>query len=336
MSDSSGEIDPEVTVTQTYKWIIEESCLTRKKNGKYLKSPEIRISDTIQCRIWLYPKGMNNKYKDYVSIYMNSVKGEFEAKFHFYILNAKNEMINSKTTSEHLIKENEAGWGFHNFIKHERLIEENMMKPSIGSRGRILTVACEVINRSSIEENLIFELEYLTRLKEFDNFEKLVDNDQFSDVVFTVDNKKLHAHKNILANRSEIFAAKFTTEVNKNSTTVIELKEIEYDVMKELLRYIYVGYVNDLEYIAMDLFVAADEYSIENLKKMCERQLTQHISAENVLEFLNFASDYDVPILKLQCLEFVKFNKKKVVKKSSSKLSVLNENIIDEVFRVFC
>ncbi|KAJ8675640.1 hypothetical protein QAD02_011426 [Eretmocerus hayati] len=283
-------------------------------NGEMIKSPVIEISDGIQCRIELYPKNIKKESKDYMSIYLETVEGYLMARERFYILNNKNEQVNSMLASDHMIKENSAGWGFYQFMKLERLNEENMMKDSTtGLIGITLTVGCEIISSWIVQKEPILELEYSASLEEFDNFEKLVDNKQFSDVVLTVKSKKLQAHKIILSNNSEFFAELFINDVNKNARTVIEIKDVSYDVMKEVLRYMYAGKVNDLDKMAKGLHVAADKYLIESLKEICQNHLAHQLSAENVLEYLNFASVRNAPDLKKQCLDFVKTNMKNVV-----------------------
>ncbi|KAJ8675662.1 hypothetical protein QAD02_011448 [Eretmocerus hayati] len=332
MSDTFGILDSGVIVS--YKWIIEESFLTGKKTGEMLKSPVIRINDSKHCQIWLYPRGLNEKYKDYVSIFLYSLKGRFKVRIRFYVLDNKNEIVSPRITKhKHLLGESKPRWGFFEFMKYERLSEENIMIPSSGSVGNTLTIICELINYVDDEES-IFESEYPTRLKEFDDFEKLIDNDEFSDVVLEMENKKLYAHKSILANKSQVFTAMFTHSMKEKEQDLVEIEDVSYDVMKELLRYIYSGKVNDLGKIAKDLFVAADKYLIENLKKVCENYLVHHTNAENVFEYLNFASVHNALALRQHCLEFIKFNVKKVGEKTNFKLSGLDKDTIDEVFQV--
>lgn len=55
---------------------------------------------------------------------------------------------------------------------------------------------------------------------------------------------------------------------------------------------------------------AADKYDVADLKDACQESLTQDINTKNVLERLQFAFLYDLPVLKVCCLEYlVKFGK---------------------------
>ena len=67
---------------------------------------------------------------------------------------------------------------------------------------------------------------------------------QFSDVNLNIRGREFPAHKNILAARSEVFAAMFQHPTKEKLSNQIEIEDIEPEVFQELLRFIYTGRVS--------------------------------------------------------------------------------------------
>jgi speckle-type POZ protein len=111
---------------------------------------------------------------------------------------------------------------------------------------------------------------------------------QFSDVNFKIGGREFPAHKNILAARSQYFAAMFEHPTKEQSTNQVNIEDIEPDVFEELLRFIYTGRVpsEKLETMAAALFITADKYLLEELKLKCENYLLHHMSPDNCVVLL--------------------------------------------------
>ena len=110
----------------------------------------------------------------------------------------------------------------------------------------------------------------------------LFNNMQFSDVILNIRGREFPAHKNILATRSEVFAAMFQHPTKEQLTNQIKIEDIEPDVFQELLRFIYTGRlsITSMETIATGLFIAADKYLLDELKMRCEKYLVLHMSPD--------------------------------------------------------
>ena len=121
------------------------------------------------------------------------------------------------------------------------------------------------------------------------HLEGLFDSMQFSDVNFNIGGRDFPAHKNILSARSDVFAAMFHHPTKENLTNQIKIEDIEPDVFRELLRFIYTGrvQVDKLEVIAASLFIAADKYLLDQLKMTCQSHLLHHMSPENCVVLLS-------------------------------------------------
>lgn len=54
--------------------------------------------------------------------------------------------------------------------------------------------------------------------------------------------------------------------------------KIQYDVIKEMLNYIYSGEINEVDYsMCVGLLNAANEYKLVELKKLSENKLCDHL-----------------------------------------------------------
>jgi len=93
-------------------------------------------------------------------------------------------------------------------------------------------------------------------------------------------------------------------EEKKNSR--VEVKDVEPEVMAELLRFIYTGKTAaNLDNMAADLLAAADKYALERLKVMCEEALCNGLTVENVCDVLILADLHSAEQLKAQAIEFI-------------------------------
>ena len=117
---------------------------------------------------------------------------------------------------------------------------------------------------------------------------ELFDKMPSSDVNFNICDRQFPAHKLILAARSEVFDAMFKQPMKEQSTNKIKMEDIEPEVFKELLRFIYTGRISTatMETMATGLFVAADKYLLEELKMKCEKYLVLHMSPDNCVVLL--------------------------------------------------
>jgi speckle-type POZ protein len=133
------------------------------------------------------------------------------------------------------------------------------------------------------------------------HLEELFDNMSLSDVNFNIDGREFSAHKSILFARSKYFAAMFKHPMKEQSTNQIKMKDIEPDVFQELLRFIYTGRVSTatMETMAANLFIAADKYLLDELKKKCETYLLNHMSPDNCVVLL-LTGDLQNPAMPLK------------------------------------
>ena len=139
-----------------------------------------------------------------------------------------------------------------------------------------------------------------------DDIGALFGDRNFCDVELMVNGKHFHAHKNMLAARSSVFAAMFKDEMAEKINNTVEITDIDHEVFEEVLRYIYTGETSSLtDEIAMKLLVAADKYELNRLKIICEVFMGKNLTKDNVTDILMLADAHCSTLLKATAIEFI-------------------------------
>jgi len=133
----------------------------------------------------------------------------------------------------------------------------------------------------------------------------LVNDEEFSDVTFTVEDQPVYAHRAILAQRCEHFAAMFRSGMRESLARVIPIPNMSHPVFLLLLEYIYTDSVKiDLEH-AIELYITADLYQLDRLRDMCCTVVRRNLSAENSGPLLQSACESHCHNLKEVCMTYV-------------------------------
>lgn len=302
----------------SYTWTIRNFGYLRKKVGEELESPTFSIGthDETKWCLKLYIKGINDNYKDYLSIYLYRKSGseyKVDGRYAISILNAKREKF-AEENEECEYNKNYSSWGFPAFIKGE-VIEDaanNLLTNDTLTLLCELSIVLGIVNLSSEVEKVPDKIS--ERATESNEFEKLLLSERFSDVkLLTHCGREIPAHKNILAAKSPAFAAMFEHEMMEKKRNVVEIPDVDHDVLREMLRFVYSGRVECVESLAGELIVAADKYRIEGLKTICERVLADNITVENVVQILVVADRHSVGHLKSRAINFIKAHIRDVI-----------------------
>lgn len=81
-----------------------------------------------------------------------------------------------------------------------------------------------------------------------------------SDFTIIVKTKEFKVHKSVLSARSPVFNQMFSSSMKEAADNKVEINDIEPNTFEKLLGFIYSAKIpEDLDYYAMDLFVAADK-----------------------------------------------------------------------------
>jgi RCC1 and BTB domain-containing protein len=133
----------------------------------------------------------------------------------------------------------------------------------------------------------------------------LVNDEEFSDITFMIENEPIYAHRAILAQRCDHFAAMFRSGMRESVERVIPIPNISKQVFLLLLEYIYTDAVKIEVDDAIELYIAADLYDLERLRDMCCTVVRRNLSAENSGPLLQSASEAHCHVLKEACMSYI-------------------------------
>ncbi|KAH8344200.1 hypothetical protein KR084_007923 [Drosophila pseudotakahashii] len=322
----------------SYMWTINNFSFCREEMGEVLKSSTFSAgaNDKLKWCLRVNPKGLDEESKDYLSLYLLLVscnKSEVRAKFKFSILNAKREETKAMESQRAYRFVQGKDWGFKKFIRRDFLLDEaNGLLPEDK-----LTIFCEVsvvadsVNISGQSNIVQFKVPECKLSEDLGN---LFDNEKFSDVTLSVGGREFQAHKAILAARSDVFAAMFEHEMEERKLNRVAITDVDHEVLKEMLRFIYTGKAPNLEKMADDLLAAADKYALEKLKVMCEEALCVNLSVETAAETLILADLHSADQLKAQTIDFINTHATDVMETSGwQNMITTHSHLIAEAFR---
>ncbi|KAE8665440.1 ARM REPEAT PROTEIN INTERACTING WITH ABF2 [Hibiscus syriacus] len=135
--------------------------------------------------------------------------------------------------------------------------------------------------------------------------EQYVNNPTLSDVTFLVEGKRFYAHRICLLASSDAFRAMFDGGYREREAKDVEIPNIRWDVFVLMMRYIYTGSVTVEIDLAQELLRAADQYLLDDLKRLCEYTIAQDISEENVSLMYELAEAFNATTLREACLLFM-------------------------------
>ncbi len=319
-------------------WTINNFSFCREEMGEVLKSSVFSAgsNDKLRWCLRVNPKGLDEESKDYISLYLLLVasnKAEVRAKFKFSILNVRREETKAMESQRAYRFVQGKDWGFKKFIRRDFLLDEsNGLLPDDK-----LTIFCEVsvladcVNVSGQMNSVQFKV---PKCKLSQDLGSLLEDQKLTDVVLMVGTKEFRAHKAILAARSCVFAAMFEHNMKEKRLNKVVITDVTDDVLREMLRFIYTGKVQNLPNMADTLLAAADKYDLERLKVMCEEALCANLTVENAAHILTLADLHNAEQLKAQTIEYINTHASEVTDTPSWKhLIQSHPYLVAEAFR---
>lgn len=134
----------------------------------------------------------------------------------------------------------------------------------------------------------------------------MVNDEEFSDVTFVVeDNQPVYAHRAILAQRCDHFAAMFRSGMRESVEKRIPIPDTSRHVFLLLLEYIYTDSVKiDVEH-AIGLYIASDIYQLDRLREMCCTVVKRNLNPENAGPLVQTADEKHCSILRDICIAYI-------------------------------
>ena len=142
---------------------------------------------------------------------------------------------------------------------------------------------------------------------------------EYSDFIVSCGGTEFKCHKIILASRSPVFKAMFSSDVKESISSRVVIEDLDVDTVKEMIHYMYSGNVRQLEDQAISLLAAADKYDLSELKETCESHLFDKISIANVCDILIVAYLHNSVALQKAAFQFVSCNGEKVMEQKDFK-----------------
>lgn len=190
------------------------------------------------------------------------------------------------------------GIGPADFISHEKLFLN----------------AETILPKSELTILIKLNIEMTTNDDEDDNddneiltsYEQLFDSGNFSDFTMTTsEGSSIPVHKCIISSRCPHFASMLNSHMRESIENHMNIDDISFKTMRELLRFIYCGKVKELKDNVLNVYVAANKYGIEHLTEKCVKSMIRNLSVANVSLFLMLATVYEETRLKHACIDFI-------------------------------
>ncbi|KAJ3670787.1 hypothetical protein LUZ60_008213 [Juncus effusus] len=309
MATNSSELEQSQTtsktVSGTHKWKVEGYSLNQGIGiNQYLTSATF----TIGGHSWViayFPDGLTNYGKSYLGFYLKlKYEGkQVEARYNLTMLDKSgNPSTLSYSSPVFTFGSNCKGWGpCSKFIKRETFETSDYLK------NDCFTMKCTIfvtIGGSNKFEPIMVPPPNLNK-----QLCQLFEAGEGADATFKVRGQSFKAHKFMLAARSPVFRAQFFGPMNKKRKRSITIDDIEPEVFKIFLHFIYSDSLTELEegdsIMYQHLLVAADQYNVERLKLMYEDKLSKNIEMNNLATTLTLAEQHNCSTLKASCFKFI-------------------------------
>ncbi|XP_048245042.1 BTB/POZ domain-containing protein 6-like isoform X1 [Haliotis rufescens] len=141
----------------------------------------------------------------------------------------------------------------------------------------------------------------------------MLNTEDFCDVTFRVGSEKqvVRAHRYVLVSRSCVFHAMFCGPLAE--TGEVTIPDIEADIFKEFLRYVYTDQATIDAETVTGLKYTSRKYSLDALYKLCETFLEQSLSEDNVCQILEECHCYGELDVEQKVLEILTQGGKEVI-----------------------
>ncbi|CAB3401382.1 unnamed protein product [Caenorhabditis bovis] len=124
--------------------------------------------------------------------------------------------------------------------------------------------------------------------KIYKNFNDLRSKCQLCDTVLIVENRRLSAHKVVLAAAIPYFNGMFTCHMIEEKLTEISLPYMQYDVVEKLVNFVYTGELAITTNNVQSLMMGASFFQLMQVVKECSRFLVQRLHHTNCLSIYEF------------------------------------------------
>lgn len=133
----------------------------------------------------------------------------------------------------------------------------------------------------------------------FDHIEEMFKDKLFCDVTLVAEDGEIAVHKLLLALCSPYFHREFCNDRKLSLSNPIEVEDITYETLSEVIMYLYTSQVLIMDKNVEDILAAAHKFGLRDLQDACCEFLRVNICIKNCVRISDLASRYN-------CQELVK------------------------------
>lgn len=310
INDVFGQVN-KTRVKTSFEWVISD--YPPDKTDRILSPVFFTCVNGVESKwqLYLYPEGSSPSTEKYASIFIKHLSDNtVYASIRFAAIDKHRDVLHEKKMCVTRFDDTEHKWGYSKFVKQKLLANK-----CIDSRDE-LTIICEIILKEGDNASNV-RTEFTECLRDY---EKLLNNEKSSDVIFKFGKKKLYAHKIILSARSTYFAAMFEHNMLEKTCSIVEITDISHEVFKEIFKFLYVGKLDKLEEMVDELFIASNKYCLDGLKTLCENFMVDNLTIENAFRYFIMGNAFHAPNLQTEAVEFIKVNAEGIIDTKEYKL----------------
>jgi hypothetical protein len=136
---------------------------------------------------------------------------------------------------------------------------------------------------------------------------KMRQSEELVDVTLKIgpEEKIFRAHRLILAFRSDVFKRMFFGNMKERWAEEVCIPNVSSETFEDFLDYVYTGSLHLTANNSLEMMEFATQYDILEVKEACQSFIRDHIRAESVCPLYITAMTYDAQILQKECLKYI-------------------------------
>lgn len=293
----------------SYTWTITDFSTWQQVMGDALRSSTFSAGadDPLKWCLTVYPGGTSEDSEGYISFYLvllSCERDQARVRFKFSIIDAQEQEANIMDSRRADRLSDCNAWGFRKFVRRDHLLDkaDELLPDDKLTLNCQLSVFGDPVHISRRSHVVRFKV---PRGLLSQDIGSLLESEKFADVVLHVSGKEFRAQKAILAARSPVFAAMFEHDTSERAHSRVDIPDVDPDVFREMLRFVYTGRAPSPDDMAADLLVAADKYALDQLKALCEECLCSELTVETAAELFFLADMHSAGLLKACAMDFI-------------------------------
>ncbi|XP_078585295.1 kelch repeat and BTB domain-containing protein 2-like [Branchiostoma floridae x Branchiostoma japonicum] len=149
------------------------------------------------------------------------------------------------------------------------------------------------------------------------------------DVVLQVEGRWFPCHRLVLSAASPYFRAMFTRGMVESRQTKVVLQGLDADMFEEILSYIYSGTLHVSMDIVQPLYQAADLLQLDYVRDTCSNYMAMNVERSTCVDLYMFADVFSVNVVRKACLQEIARHFSEVA--SSEEFYSLSVNQLTEI-----